>query len=357
MTGKIDAGRVCETLAIDDTPLPIVASVFTPYQLLFLERIWALIEPRPLMILDSRPQRFRSGRPPAIPADRLIDLDLTGKVNDRGQAALVRRGVQQVAAFTGDRPFAFLSASLQWPINNVLYTRYRRDPRCRCLLIDDGLSTYLDLRPSRRERTRNIAREIVARLKGFPARSFFAGHPLGLDAPRIDGILIGAAQAPHGRTGRTYIPLPHDAATGPALPRDKVMFVGQSYSSGYSSVTLDATIAAIHEDLRARGFARPVVKPHHFQGGDEIERYLRAGFELLESSITVEEIVARRDFGTIASINSTALLTCKSLYGDRLEALAYNPTAFQPSHEHRDMAEVEAIFHRAGVTIVDLPIG
>jgi hypothetical protein len=342
--------------AKDGALLPVVAHVFTPYHLLFLERLWSLIEDRPLLLVDGRPDRFRDSRPPALPNARILSLPLNGQVNSPVQAAMIRDVIAEVDRFTGGGPFAHITASYQWPAANILFTRHRRDPRARFLLMDDGLSTYISVRPSVRERTRNIPREIVSRLRGFPRRSFVSGHPLGLDIAEIEAIFIGTQRPPSAPAHRNYISLPPSSETIRFTP-DAVLFVGQPYAAYYPEEQIYRTIDWIGRDLASRGFRRMGFKPHHFQRRDEIERYLALGFELVDPPVPVEEMLVQSEFRTIASINTSALLTTRSLFGDAIHAIAYAPAAYKPHQESRDMAEVEAIFRLAGVEVMSEPGG
>jgi len=334
-------------------PLPIVSSIFTPYQLLLFERIMALVPDRPLLLIDSRPARYRDGRKPAIPPEQVRSLDLTGKVIDAEQARLVRQGLDEVSRFVGRKPFVFLCASYQRQFNTVLFTRYRTTGQARFLMMDDGLSTFLDPKSTRGEHVKNIGREIASRLRGYPKRRIFGGHPQGLDLPELSGILLSLDARPPGKEHRPYVVLPTGASSLDAGDPKQVLFVGQPYSIAYSWEVLDPLIRAIASDLRARGFERIAFKPHHFQPQEEVDRYLSQGFELIDPPIPVEEMIAGSQFRTIASINTTALLTTRALFGEAIHAIAYNPASFKPAQEQRDIREVEALFRRAGVEIVD----
>ena len=346
-------GAIARALSVDAADLPLVLSVFTPYQLLFVERLCGLIAPRPLLLLDSRPEAFRRGREPRLPAET-IALALTGKVNDARQAALVRQGAAAVDRFAGGAPFGFLNASFQWPINNVVYTRHRRDPNAHFFLIEDGLSSYLEIRPSWREAIRNVGREAVARLRGFPRRRRIPGHPLGLDVPEIEAIFLGAERMPGGPGHRRYFTVPHRADRMLAPGDGSALFVGQPYLKTYGEPAMRRFLAAAAAWLRADGIGRIAFKPHHYQDADEVLLYADAGFEVVNPPLTVEEMIADSPFRTIAAINSTALLTTRSLFGGTIRAIAFSPTRFRPAHERRRMSELEAVFAQAGVEIVDL---
>lgn len=342
-----------DAFSYDGALLPLVASVFTPYQLLFLERLWTQIEPRPLLILDSRGDRFREGRPPAIAGAQVISLSLTGAATDPSQVALIQQGIAAAEAFVADRRFVFTASSYQWPLNIGLYSKQRRNPRCRFLLVDDGLSTYLEIKRSMHELGRNFAREMLLKWRGLPARASYPGHPLGHDIPELHSIIVGLSDLPPQRGRRRYFSLtPSDGAL--TYTSDACLFIGQPYLRDYDARKLRPFIERIGADLSGRGFKRIGFKPHHFQSGQEIDYYLSMGFELVDPPIPVEEMIADSGFRTIASINSSALLTTRSLFGEGVRAIAYGPSVFKPAQEKRDLREVESIFRRAGVEIVDM---
>lgn len=353
MTPLTPAGLAAIFAGDDGAPLPIVASVFTPYQLMQCERIVTGLPPRPVLLIDGRSPAIRSQRPACIPGAEMLAADLTGEVLNRDQARLAMSTLDQAAQFVGGKPFVFLCASFQRHVNTLALTRWHRDPAARLVLMDDGLSTFLDAHPSPQERAKNALRESIARLRGFPARRAISGHPLGLDLPGLHAILLSIDARPDRPTRRPYAILPpahrEIAAGDPAM----ALFIGQPYAQSYGWDRIDALVDAVVADLTARGHTRLGFKPHHFQPRDEIDRYLARGFELVESSAALEEMIGASPYRTIASVNTTALLTARALYGDAIRAIAYAPTAFKPPQESRDLAEVEALFRRAGVEVVD----
>jgi hypothetical protein len=346
------AVKVADALTPGGRPQAIVASVFTPYQLLFLERLCAISPIPRILVLDARAERFRSGRSPQIAGAEVIALNLTGKVNDPEQAVLVRRGIAAVERFADGGDVTFLAASYQFPINNVAYRAHRHDPKWRFCLIEDGLSTFIGVHPSPRERLRNAVREVVARLRGFPARLSIPGHPLGLDLPAIRAIFVGVDRLPTSPRARPYVTLPPPAAAGLTYTPDAALMVGQPYAAELGLDVLRSVIAQSPTDLQRRGCTRIAFKPHHFQSPAEVAIYTDLGFEIVDPPITVEELIPASPFRTIAAINSTALLTTRSLFGDAVRAIAYAPSAVRPRHERRDPREIEAVFAAAGVEIV-----
>ena len=336
--------------------LLVVASVFTPYQLLFFERLWEVLRDRPLFVLDSRPERYRLGRPPRFgEAVHIESLPLTGKVNDPEQAVLVRRGIEAAERFVDSKPFAFVCGSYQWSINSAFYYRHRDNSDCSFFLSEEGLSSYLDIRPSRRERWRDLVRETVSRLRGFPPRPMIQGHPLGHDLPELKGIILGIAHPPEGGTRqRPFLLLPPDHTEGMAYSPDAALLIGQPYVQELGEARLAQLAATIHQDLARRGFRRIAFKPHHFQLEAEVAIYTAQGFDLINPPLAVEEMIPQSEFRTLAGFNSTALLTAKSLFGDSVHAIAYDPSRIVPRHEGRNEEAVEAIFREAGVEIIRL---
>lgn len=355
MSGKAGSDEIERLFSGNDgAPLPIVASIFTPYQLLMLERIMETLPPRDVLVIDARPARFRDGRAPRIPGARYLACDLSGKVIDGGQARLVRDLLVEVANFRADRPIAFLCASFQRHFNTVALRHWRGDGGVRWVLMDDGLSTFLDLGTAWTERLRNFVREALAGLLGYPRRASIPGHPLGLDIPGLAGIILSLDARPERDHGRPYVLLPPSRATlGPGDPA-KALFIGQPYAMNYGWKRLEPLIAGVVADLRARGLTDLAFKPHHFQKREEIDRYLAHGFQLVDPPVPVEEMIATSPYRAIASINTTALLTAKALFGDAVTAIAYDPTAFKPPQEKRDLHQVSALFAKAGVEIVSL---
>lgn len=333
-------------------PMAVIVSIFTPYQLLFLERYWAELGPRPLLILDSRAPKHRAARKPRIPGE-VMELDLTGKVNDPDQALLVRQAATAAEDFAQRHRVCFICGSYQWPVNTTIFHRNRKNPDWIFMLQDDGLSTYLNLRPSPREKFRNIIREIVARVRGFPARTMVQGHPLGHDLPGLSAIILGLEPA-HDTPGKGKVIVLPPQSQAVSYDGHAALFVGQPIIKDYGRDRLQPFLQQVAADLRARGYSRLAFKPHHFQPEEEIGLYLSAGFELFDPPLPVEEVIAESAFRTIAAVSSTALLTCKALFGDEVKAIAFNLTRFPPAHEKRDMTEVQALFQRAGVELVEL---
>lgn len=339
-----------------DYSRPIVASIFTPYQLLFFERLRAHLPAGPLLVLDSRPERFRTGRPPLLGDATIVPLALTGQVNSAHQAGLIREGLTAIDRFAGGDGFAFVCGSYQWPINAAILHHQHRNPRFAPFLIEEGLSTYLDIVPSPRERWRNLAREAVARLRRFPPRARVVGHPLGHDLPGLRGIIVGIAPLDTG-SRRPYLTLPTAQGGQVRFTPDGAILIGQPYLRELGAARLGQLAGAMHTDLRSRGFERIAFKPHHFQPEEERALYRDAGFELIDPPLAVEEMIAASPFRTVVSFNSTALLTVKSLFGNGVHAIAYDPTRIVPRHESRDPAEVEQLFRAAGVEITSLDQG
>ena len=183
-----------------------------------------------------------------------------------------------------------------------------------------------------REAIRNVVREAVARLRGFPARAAIRGHPLGLDLPELRAIFIGVDRLrSSSNRRRPYLPLPSSDDARIEYTPDAALLVGQPYAGEVGLEQIGRVVAHIAADLRARGYRRLACKPHHFQGADELALYRDAGFEIVDPPTTVEEMIAESEFRTVAAINSTALLTVKSLFGDGVRAIAYAPSAFRPA--------------------------
>lgn len=330
----------------------IVASVFTPYQLLFLERVLAQVTPRPTLIIDQRPEKYRIQRPPA-PFGEVVGVSLTGKVIDPAQQALMRETLAAVERFAAAGPITFLCSSLGWAFNNAVFTRWRRSETVRFALLEDGLSTYLAAGQSRRGQLRNLAREALGRARGYVPRTLFGGHALGLDLPEVRAILVGSDLVAQDRA-RRYVTVPPIDGAG-HVPRDPAaaLFVGQPYLRDYGEAAIVAFIDKARAYLNGQGITRLEVKPHHFQTMDEIRLYLDRGFTLLDPPVTVEELIGASTHGAIASCNTTALMTSKSLLGPAIRSIAFSPAAFRPAQETRDPAEVVAVFRRFGVEVVE----
>ncbi|MDT0575729.1 hypothetical protein RM533_05980 [Croceicoccus sp. F390] len=364
MTQDLDRVRALIALFADATgdPLTIVASVFTPYQLLLFRRIHDLLPGRPVLLIDSRPRAYRLRHPADLTGAAVLPMELTGAVTDRTQAELVNEAMAAIGRFCGADPFVFLCASFQRHFNTVAYTRLRRRPDVRLLLMDDGLATFLDQGTTPRERARNLARELVARIRNLPARATVRGHPLGLDLAEVQGIILSMHVGAPARSkacsatggGRRYFLLPQQTATLPEGDASKALFIGQPYRDVYGDAILDPMIEAICADLAGRGFTTIAFKPHHFQSDKEIARYLAHGMVLDDPPCAVEEMIAHSPYRTIASINTTALLTVRALLGDEVSAIAYDPAAFKPAQDTRDILEVEALFRQGGVEIVNV---
>jgi hypothetical protein len=132
---------------------------------------------------------------------------------------------------------------------------------------------------------------------------------------------------------------------------DAVLFVGQPYMRHVGRERIEPFAHNVAAVLRELGYAKLAFKAHHFQLDDEVEIYRRAGFELFESSLPLEEVLGASGFRTIASVNSTALLTSKALFGDGIRSIAFNLNKFKILHEKRDEGEVEALFRSVGVEL------
>ncbi len=346
-----------QAFAEGNDELPVIASVMTPYQLLFLEQIWTHLPTRPMLLIDGRPANHRAARPPRLQGlTQYLELDLTGQVNSQEQARLVRQAMAEAERFAGGMPVLFACASYQAPVNNAIYTRHRQDRSWHFLLFEEGLSTYLALSPTIRERLRNVAREAVSRLRRFPRRTLFGGHPQGLDLPELRAIIVVDGQTPPGRSAQRLVALPSGGGTELTFNPDNVLFAGQPFVSayGFDPELIRACAAEIFADLKNRGFKKIAFKAHHFQSAEDAQIYLDEGFELYESPLPLEEMIAQSEFRTIASVNTTALLTARSLYGEAVQSIAYSPADLGPHYERRDMNEVIEVFRRGGVEIVHL---
>ncbi len=341
-------------IARDGSRPVIVASVFTPYQLLVLERILGEAGAFDGLVIDQRPEKFRRNRPADVPGAQVIEASLTGSVVQADQRRLLRETLSRIETFVGERRFVFMCASFAWGLNNLVLARFRRRGRARFVMIEDGLSTYIEAGQAAQGRLRNLAREVVRRLKGEPARALYSGHSLGLDLPEVEGIVTGSPDVPHA-PGRNFVVLP-PAAIDEAAPRDPgaVLFVGQPYLRDYGEGAIRRFAERSAAFLRNRGATRIDFKPHHFQTSGEIGLYLDQGFALYDPPMAVEEVIGASDHRVIASCNTTALITGRILLGGAIEAIAFDPTTFRPAQETRDPADVEALFRRFDVEIVHL---
>jgi hypothetical protein len=334
---------------------PIAVSIHTPYQLLFLERLLACVSPRPTLIVDQRPEKYRLGRKPQTPGVQVLEAAITGRLTDPDQQRLMREVLDRIDAFANHGAFTFVCPSFGWPFNNIALTRWRRRGDVRFAIIEDGLSTYLQTSQSWKWQLRNLALEIVGRVRGYLPRTLFGGHPLGLDLGEVQAIFVGSDLVIPERGSERYIAVPPLAGQA-EVQRDPAaaLFVGQPYLRDYGEDAIVAFIDKAFAWLRSQGVTRMALKPHHFQTPEEIALYLDRGCTLLDPPVTIEELIGGSDYGILASSNTTALMTTKSMLGPAIRTVAINPTAFSQRQETRDPAEVVAIFRRFGVEVVEL---
>ncbi|WP_448658015.1 hypothetical protein ACPVPU_11170 [Sphingomonas sp. CJ99] len=334
---------------------PIVASVTTPYQLMFLERLVAVLAPRPMLLIDQRPAKFRDGRAPRLGDAKIISLTIDGNVMQPENLARIRDAMARIEAMVGDRPFTFLCASLAWPFNNMVYTRWRRRPGVRIALSEDGLSTYLRSGQSGNWMLRSIALELIGRVRGAPARTLFSGHPLGLDQPDVRTIFVGSDRVVPTDGGDRYRVVPPDARLAQAGSRDpaRAVFVGQPYLRDYGAPRMAAFVDHALGWLRGQGVSTIHIKPHHFQSPEEIALYTDRSCILVDPPVPIEEMIGDSDYGVIASANSTALMTVKSMLGDTIRSVAFDPAAFRQIQERRDPADILAVFRKFGVEVIE----
>lgn len=325
-------------------------SIFTPFQAMVAERIIHDFTPAKVIIFDQRSEGIRNQLPFPRDLGEVIELNVSGRAMDRSQQKLFADVLLDLEKRTAGN-FTFVASSYEWSFNNAILRHFRK--RSRFYAMEDGLSTYLNLRRSLRGLAREVAREVAVRARGFTPRYIVPGHPLGLSLQEMKGVFILSEWVGEAAHMPPSILLSKPSKSSRQRDFEEALVVGQPYMRDYGVAAMKQQAERMHRLLKSEGVKAIRFKPHHFQSADEIKVYLDTGMRLVETPLPLEAYFESDRAGVIAGINSTALITSKTLFGDEIRAMAVDPLSFKPPKERRCSREVLELFRRAGVEVSD----
>lgn len=336
-----------------DSQVALIISVFTPFQLLVSQEVVASEFPTAqVYLVDQRAAKFREYSPPQFEnLQKVCVLNNNGSIRSKADREAIREALNfSEMVLEREQNVIFLCASLEWALNNALFTLCRRRSSAKIRMFEDGISTYIPLSPGPVQRLKRVYRLLQSYLPSSPRLSYVRGaHAIGLNDPDVEAIYVkneSVVTYPLDRlkkySGASLTPVVRDLETGIFLIQHFTTEYGEQYSQ---------FVGDFIASLAQFGVKKWFVKLHHFSPPEEAKIFMDAGFELFDSRCTVEEALLTSPIGVVASINTTALVTVKLLFEDGIRSISISPDVFAPKWEKRGQSNLVSLFKSCGVEI------
>ena len=241
-----------------------------------------------------------------------------------GGAKRCRKALKTISDLIDQYEFIQVFVSdINWPLNNALYGLLfeKRNENIRLCNFPDGTGNLLIVYPNKFQQFRKIVKSILGRLGGFPYY-YFGGDTMGLEmSDKIYSLLPSAINS---EINAEVVAIP---MIEPAVINENpeaCIFLGENINSYVPQSAFREICTRAAEYTRNLGYEDLFYKPHHFANSSiEKDTFMQFGFQLINSSLSIEEMFLVKQVPCIVSYNSSALLHLKLMFGDKVRCISY----------------------------------